>query len=356
MDKSGILDKEKIKALMRDIQCVTVVAMSNQKGEAMEEARKEMTMMMGPQMAAMMSGAVSQMMDFELQMVKQISMQDVPDEESIDLIKELDADKDGKVSKADFLRNAKKTLFDPNPPEEIMEAMEAMEAAVNAGMPVALPIDGGMMMLEPMGGPMGGGMPMLGGSAAPMIMDGGMMGGPVFMDGSLPSCVPSGAFMVDSGFGHVVLDQSGTIRAGSPFIQPGQTKQARVIGTSTAAPRCIPNAAASPARGVQRLQASTAGQRVVSSSGAGASASLRGASVRRPASSMQASPASQPGRAAFQSIGTQQARVVGGVQAVPSNGYGVRTVPSMGISPASVRTGISQPQVSRSPMAGRVIY
>merc|ERR1719191_993472 len=113
-------------------------------------------------------------MDFELQMVKQISMQDVPDEESFDLIKELDADKDGKVSKADFLRNAKKTLFDPNPPEEIMEAMEAMEAAVNAGMPVALPIDGGMMMLEPMGGPMGGGgMAMLGNSGGPMIMDGG---------------------------------------------------------------------------------------------------------------------------------------------------------------------------------------
>merc|ERR1719324_331966 len=257
MDKSGILDKEKIKALMRDIQCVTVVAMSNQKGEAMEEARKEMTMMMGPQMAAMMSGAVSQMMDFELQMVKHISMQDISEEECTQLIKDLDADKDGIISKADFLRTAKKALFDPNPPEEIMQAMEAMEAAVNSGMPVALPIDGGMMVLEPMGGPMGGGMPRLGGSAAPMIMDGGMMGGPVFMDGSLPSCVPSGAFMVDSGFGHVVLDQSGTIRAGSPFIQPGQTKQARVIGTSTAAPRCIPNAAASPARGVQRLQAST---------------------------------------------------------------------------------------------------
>merc|ERR1719310_832219 len=124
-------------------------------------------MMMGPQMAAMMSGAVSQMMDFELQMVKQISMQDVPDEESIDLIKELDADKDGKVSKADFLRNAKKTLFDPNPPEEIMQAMEAMEAAVNSGMPVVMGPDGGMMVL---GG--GGGMPMLGNG--PMIMDNGL--------------------------------------------------------------------------------------------------------------------------------------------------------------------------------------
>merc|ERR1719271_1466713 len=177
MDKSGILDKEKIKALMRDIQCVTVVAMSNQKGEAMEEARKEMTMMMGPQMAAMMSGAVSQMMDFELQLVKHISMQDISEEECTQLIKDLDADKDGIISKADFLRNAKKALFDPNPPEEIMQAMEAMEAAVNSGMPVALPIDGGMMVLEPMGGPMGGGgMAMLGLSGGPMIMDGGMMG------------------------------------------------------------------------------------------------------------------------------------------------------------------------------------
>merc|ERR1719191_999698 len=131
--------------------------MSNQKGEAMEEARKEMTMMMGPQMAAMMSGAVSQMMDFELQLVKHISMQDISEEECTQLIKDLDADKDGIISKADFLRNAKKALFDPNPPEEIMQAMEAMEAAVNSGMPVVMGPDGGMMVL---GG--GGGMPMLG--------------------------------------------------------------------------------------------------------------------------------------------------------------------------------------------------
>merc|ERR1719393_827203 len=126
--------------------------------------------MMGPQIAMMMQGAMSEMMDFELQMVKHISMQEIPDEECSELISELKAGgvptigQDNGVSKADFLRNAKKTLFDPNPPEEIMEAMEAMEAAVNAGMPVALPIDGGMMMLEPMGGPMGGGMPRLGGS------------------------------------------------------------------------------------------------------------------------------------------------------------------------------------------------
>jgi len=33
------------------------------------------------------------------------------------------------ASGSDFMMNAKKALFDPNPPEEIMQAMEAMEAA-----------------------------------------------------------------------------------------------------------------------------------------------------------------------------------------------------------------------------------
>merc|ERR1740117_1941491 len=40
MEKSGFLDREKLKALMRDMQCVTCVAMSGQKGEAMDEAKK----------------------------------------------------------------------------------------------------------------------------------------------------------------------------------------------------------------------------------------------------------------------------------------------------------------------------
>jgi len=105
--------------------------MSNQKGEALQEARAELTMTMGPQMAAMMSGTVAQMMDLELQMVKQISMQEVTDEECNAMIKDLDADKDGIVSKQDFLINARKTLFDPNPPEEIAQAVEAIEAAAD---------------------------------------------------------------------------------------------------------------------------------------------------------------------------------------------------------------------------------
>merc|ERR1719161_293214 len=112
MQGIGTLDRDRLKALMRDMQCVTCVAMSNQKGEALQEARNELTMMMGPQIAAMMSQGMSQMMDFELQMVKQISMQEVPDEECSELIKELDADRDGIVSRTDFQLNAKKALFD----------------------------------------------------------------------------------------------------------------------------------------------------------------------------------------------------------------------------------------------------
>merc|ERR1740138_811351 len=63
MERTGYIDREKLKALMRDMQCVTCVAMSNQKGEALQEARNELTQMMGPQIAMMMSGAMSQMMD-----------------------------------------------------------------------------------------------------------------------------------------------------------------------------------------------------------------------------------------------------------------------------------------------------
>jgi Ca2+-binding EF-hand superfamily protein len=147
MEGSGILGAEKIKALLRDLQCVTCVTMSNQKDKALQEARAELTMTMGPQMAAIMSGTVSQMMDFELQMVKQISMQEVTDEECNAMIKDLDADRDGIVSKHDFLINAKKTLFDPNPPQEIMQAIEAIEAVGDSqpasnGTPVRMLADG----------------------------------------------------------------------------------------------------------------------------------------------------------------------------------------------------------------------
>merc|ERR1712013_510463 len=108
MNRTGELSNEMIKALMRDMQCVTCLAMSQHKGEAMAEARDELTKMMGPQLAGVMSGAVSQMMDFELQMVKQLSSEPVPDEAVKEVVQELDADRDGRVSGNDFLRNAKK--------------------------------------------------------------------------------------------------------------------------------------------------------------------------------------------------------------------------------------------------------
>eukprot|EP00747_Dinoflagellata_sp_TGD_P211582 gnl/TRDRNA2_/TRDRNA2_84803_c0_seq1.p1 gnl/TRDRNA2_/TRDRNA2_84803_c0~~gnl/TRDRNA2_/TRDRNA2_84803_c0_seq1.p1 ORF type:complete len:471 (-),score=100.06 gnl/TRDRNA2_/TRDRNA2_84803_c0_seq1:130-1503(-) len=150
----------KLKALMRDMECVTCIVMSKQKGEAMAEARQEMAMMMGPQMAQMMSGMVSQAMDFELQMVKAMSAQEVPDEVAADLFRELDANKDGEVSKADFIATAKKALFDPNPPEEVLQAMEAQMA----GMPT------NPMLVN---GPIMSGVPqpvMVGGHGPPMAM------------------------------------------------------------------------------------------------------------------------------------------------------------------------------------------
>mmetsp|Transcript_37417 Transcript_37417/g.69079 ORF Transcript_37417/g.69079 Transcript_37417/m.69079 type:complete len:410 (+) Transcript_37417:2-1231(+) len=159
----GFLDEDQLKALMRDMQCVTCLAMSKHKGDALQEARMELTMMMGPQLAHMMSGSISEAMDFELMMVKELSKQPVPDKDVKELVTELDEDKDGVVSKADFMKNAKKALFDPNPPVEVMQMMESMEAAMNSmagGMPIGIPIDGGMMVMEatPM---MGGGMPMV---------------------------------------------------------------------------------------------------------------------------------------------------------------------------------------------------
>lgn len=173
MEGSGELSFEKLSALMADIQCVHCLAMSQHKGEAMAEAHSEMSMMMGPQMAQMMSGVVSQAMDVELAMVKAMACQEIPEEEVRELFQELDADKDGRISKDDFLKNAKKALFDPNPPDEVMQAMEAAERALAGGGPVILPMEGGFMMLEAgpmMGGPMGG--PAMIGGPSPMALPG----------------------------------------------------------------------------------------------------------------------------------------------------------------------------------------
>mmetsp|Transcript_52956 Transcript_52956/g.124025 ORF Transcript_52956/g.124025 Transcript_52956/m.124025 type:complete len:528 (-) Transcript_52956:49-1632(-) len=148
MEGDGHLDVEKLKALMQDMQCVNCLAMSQHKGEALAEARAEMTAMMGAQVASVMSGFMSQAMDFELQMVKALSCEEVPEEDAKELLKELDADRDGKVSKADFKKTAKKALFDPNPPEEVLEAMEAAEAMMMmAGGPLALGAPPGAMMM-----------------------------------------------------------------------------------------------------------------------------------------------------------------------------------------------------------------
>merc|ERR1740130_2545283 len=130
----------------------------------------------------MKSGAMSQSMDMELHMEKALSMQEVPEEECSELIKQLDADRDGRVSRQDFLLNAKKSLFDPNPPEEIMQAMEAMEAMMGGG--GGMPMGGGMMIIDGTGGMMGG-MPMMGGGGGQM---GGMMqsGGMFIQSGPAP--------------------------------------------------------------------------------------------------------------------------------------------------------------------------
>ena len=111
----------------------------------------ELTQMMGPAMAAMLQGGLSEAMDFELHMVKALSEQEVPMDAVQDMIRELDADKDGRVSRSDFLMTAKKALFDPNPPEEVMQAMEQAERAMmgmGGGMGASRGAGGGFLGVE----------------------------------------------------------------------------------------------------------------------------------------------------------------------------------------------------------------
>lgn len=209
MEKTGELSLDRIKDLMRDMQCVSCLAMSKQKGEALQEARNEITQMMGPQFAHMLSAQVSQAMDFELQMLKQLSSQEVPDKDAKELQKELDADGDGVVSKDDFLKNAKKALFDPNPPEEVMEAMKQAEAMMMGGGPCQMMMGpGGPLAIGP-GGPCGGmppgavmSMDVMVGPNGEMVMGPGMPGGGVMMmSGPMPGGLmggPDGMMMIDA--------------------------------------------------------------------------------------------------------------------------------------------------------------
>merc|ERR1719215_1552146 len=218
----------------------------------------------------MMSGAISQSMDMELQMEKYMSMQEVPEQEVSELIKQLDADRDGVVSKQDFLMNAKKTLFDPNPPEEVMQAMEAMSAMMGGGMPMG----GGVMIVDGTGGMMGG-MPMMGGGGGQLMLGG--PGGPVIMDGGMGGMQGGGMF-IQSGPGPTAAPQY----ASTPSVVTGQAQQRLVGGAPTYAspvsatasqgnPTVVrPTAAAQPSQ-VYRPQAATvagsAGQARVIGSG-----------------------------------------------------------------------------------------
>lgn len=324
MMKTGILDREQIKALMRDIQCVSVVAMSNQKGEALEEARKEMTMMLGPQMAAMMSGQMSQDMDMQLHMEKHMSMQEVPEQEVSELVKELDADRDGVVSKRDFLMNAKKTLFDPNPPEEVMQAMEAMEAMMGGGMPMG----GGVMIIDGTGGMMGG-MPMMGGGGGQLMLGapGGAWRDPVIMNGGMEGPQGGGRF-VQSGPTPTAAPQY----ASAPSVRNGQAQQRSVGGAPSYA---------SPAY---------------------ATASQGGPAVMRPTAAAQPSQGYRPQAATMVGSTGQgtQARVIGGGV---SGGVPVqtaqRTMPSAPMQSVSagvpLRQGVPQQATGRQAMPARVL-
>lgn len=344
MQKTGFLDRDRIKALMRDMQCVTCVAMSNQKGEALQEARQELTMMLGPQMAAMMSGAVSQMMDFELQMVKQISMQDVSDEECNELVRDLDADKDGRISKRDFLMNAKKALFDPNPPEEIMQAMEAMEAAFNG---MSLGGGGGPMMimdgnLPVQAAPMGmGGATVLGGqyiNAPPGAMPAGL-GGATVLSSQAVGASPSGIRTMPSTMPSTMTAQA----PGSRVIRVGERDLGAptVVGSSLSRPP--PSRIATTAGPQQFMRAPTS----ASSSGFGASVSFA-----------KPSPSSVPQRQmspdARSSVGgPMKAKVIGG--GISGTEMSASNVPPARTSVQRAPGGVS---VGTAPggMPARVIY
>jgi len=147
------------------MQCVQVLMMSLEKAEAVQDVQGQMSMAMGPQMAQMMSGAISQGMDMEMMMAKQMCSQEIPDNEAAELLTELDADGDGVVSKRDFLTKAKKTLFDPNPPEELMQMMDMIQSAVSGGPQM---LGGQMPLAITAGGPAAH--PMSAYTGAPMCM------------------------------------------------------------------------------------------------------------------------------------------------------------------------------------------
>lgn len=230
----------KLKALMRDMQCVEVLAMSQDKDAALREANSELTMQMGPQLAQMMSGAVSQGMDMSLMMAKQQALQEPSDEEATELLRMLDADGDGVLTKRDFCATAKKVLFDPNPPEEIMQVMEMMEAAMS-------------------------GMPMMIGAAPPQLAIAGPMGGMPAM-GAVPMASPV------CGLGHAVPVPA--VSRACP--QPGAPQFGASQVITSGVP---PGAVAAPPYGVARPTSTIGG----AYSGMGASYHAGPAQPARPA-------------------------------------------------------------------------
>merc|ERR1712048_946830 len=89
---------------------------------------------LGPQMGQMMSGEVSQALNIELQIAKSMASQEIPDDAAHELLKELDSDHDGIISRVDFAVSARRALFDPNPPEEMMQMMDMIESAALGSM------------------------------------------------------------------------------------------------------------------------------------------------------------------------------------------------------------------------------
>eukprot|EP00929_Paragymnodinium_shiwhaense_P102695 TRINITY_DN6590_c0_g1_i1.p1 TRINITY_DN6590_c0_g1~~TRINITY_DN6590_c0_g1_i1.p1 ORF type:complete len:591 (-),score=99.41 TRINITY_DN6590_c0_g1_i1:194-1966(-) len=195
MEGKGFIDRQTLKTLMMDFQCVSVVMMSKDQGKAKQEALQEMSMMFGPQMGQMMSGAVQQGMDMELCMMAEAAKSGVPPELLAMTEKDLGADLNGNISKASFMAKARGAFFDPNPPEEILQAAQMMEQAMMTGLAGGgcVMIDDGGMMLGGLGG-MPGGAIMMGGG--PM---GGMPGGAIMIGDGPMGGMPGGAMLIGDG-------------------------------------------------------------------------------------------------------------------------------------------------------------
>mmetsp|Transcript_70828 Transcript_70828/g.153828 ORF Transcript_70828/g.153828 Transcript_70828/m.153828 type:complete len:337 (-) Transcript_70828:226-1236(-) len=105
---------EQASLMFRDMQCAVCLALHLQQNGLSGEAR-------GTSSGSRVLQTGTQISRMELQMARARALEELPEEVILELLDELDADSDGKVSRADFVVTARGVILDLNPLPDALE-------------------------------------------------------------------------------------------------------------------------------------------------------------------------------------------------------------------------------------------